>query len=677
MSDEEDLIDPVQARYNWFMSDESESPENIAALKPEDEEMIRTNPLLNIDTFIIPSPYIKDPGARKDTEHSYLWRREGEILGYMLTYSSADADEYLVYKLVTSPYGRGLGIGTAFIKNLAADVPAKSLIYLYVWEKQHDTLDFFRNRGFDLEDSIVYRNMVYHRLSALRETVLDRLKSDRKRAPAADEIGRTRHDARKTLSSLTAMVNALAPENAGRIIEDINRETTTLVNMLNMYRDSLAMAHEVNLQELILDRLIPYVNTGAQKVELAISLSAAKPMVLGHWLNIGRALVNLASNAMDAMEEGDDTGRMSIALEDEDDRHVLLRLGDNGAGIPPELLVRDSEGVPAFVGKSTKEKGRGEGLGTAQVWTTFGSERLDVASRVGEGTEWTIRFERSSAGLSKNFARLQRRFHELQGLSEEIVINSSTPRNKVETAIWRLRSKEIYLFELLERFSQEHNIRDLYRAVLSYFQGVMGGDELESTVSGWKGEHPALNTWLAATARRIRRRRDELASHVDLEAYRDVLFKSYGQSVDKVIIFTLNPKSGEFLATDRKLAEHLDFVPYLGGARAEMLRGEFVGNADIESNPIYLGVWSVDSDEDLAMKLALLQEGARAMIDMGFSVDKRLAFYQSTYVRHRRDIDSDASCSFGEFAACSAEQLKTRFVRDAEDEMQGFLAALD
>ena len=655
----------------------SENPENIAALRPEDEELIRTNPLLNIDTFIIPSPYIKDPGARKDTEHSYLWRQDGEVLGYMLTYMSADADEYLVYKLVTSPYGRGRGIGTAFIEHLAASVPEKSHIYLYVWEKQHDTLDFFRNRGFDSEDSIVYRNMVYHRLSTVRETVLAKLKGERRRAPAADEIGRTRHDARKTLSSLTAMVNALAPENAGRIIEDINRETTTLVNMLNMYRDSMAMAHEVNLQDLILERLIPYVNSGAQKVELAISLSAVKPMVLGHWLNIGRALVNLASNAMDAMEGLEDTGRISIALEDDGERHVLLRLADNGAGIPPELLVRDSEGVPAFVGQSTKEEGRGEGLGTAQVWTTFGSDRLKVKSGVGEGTEWTIRFERSSAGLSKSFARLQRRFHELQGLTEEIAINKSTPRNQVETAIWRLRSKELFLFELLERFSQEHNIRDLYRVVLSYFQGVMGGDELESTVSQWKGEHRALNAWLATTARRIRHRRDELASHVDLSTYRDVLFKSYGQSLDKVIIFTLNPRSGEFLATDRKLAEHLDFVPYLGGGRSEMLRGEFVGNADIESNPVYFGVWSVDSDEDLAVKLALLQQGAGAMIDMGLSAGKRLAFYQSTYVRHRRDINSDASCTFGEFAACSAEQLEARFVRDAEDEMQGFLAALD
>jgi hypothetical protein len=51
--------------------------------------------------------------------------------------------------------------------------------------------------------------------------------------------------------------------------------------------------------------------------------------------------------------------------------------------------------------------------------------------------------------------------------------------------------------------------------------------------------------------------------------------------------------------------------------------------------------------------------------------------YQSTHVRHSRDIDSDASCTFGEFVSLSDEELEQGFVREAEDEMQGFLAALD
>jgi len=649
----------------------------IQPLTPPIEERIRINPLLNIDTFIIPSPYIGDPTAQKDAEHSYIWIEEGEILGYILTYVSTDGTEFLIYKLVTSPYGRGRGIGTAFIEYLAEHIPEKSHLYLYVWEKQHDTVEFFRNKGFIPEDSIVYRNMVYHKLNAVREVVLEKVGGEERKTPAADEIGKTRHDARKTLSSLSAMVNALAPENAGRIIEDINRETTTLVNMLNMYRDSMSMAHEVNLQDLILERLVPYVEASRENIELNIHLSATKPTVLGHWLNIGRALVNLASNAIDAMAECDRLGRLTISIREENEGFITLHIEDNGSGIPPELLKKDKEGKPAFIGQSTKADGKGEGFGTAQVWSTFGPGRLEIHSEVKKGTEWIIRFERSAIGLTKAFTSLQRRFYELQGLQEEIEISGESPRTEVITAIWRIRKKEIFLFELLERFSMQHNIRDLYRVVLSYFQGRIDEAEFKSQVSLWKGEHHVLNAWLSATARSIQRHKRKIAAHVDVNEYQGAFFKSYGQSVDKVIIFTLNPFTGRFLATDRKLAEHLDFAPYLGGDRTRLLRGEFVGDVNIDSNPIYLGVWSIDSHRDMRDKLELLREGARAILAFGIHAQKRLALYQSTHIRYSRDIDSDASCTFGEFASLSLEELENRFIREAEDEMQGFLAALD
>lgn len=646
-------------------------------MTPEVEERIQANPLLNIDTFIIPSPFVSDPLAKQDYEHSYIWVEEGEILGYLLTYVSPDNTEFLIYKLVTSPYGRGRGIGTAFIAHLATRIPVAARIYLFVWEKQHDTVEFFRNKGFTAADSIVYRNMVYHRLAAVREDVLRQISSESRKAPAADEIGRTRHDARKTLSSLSAMVNALAPENAGRIIEDINRETTTLINMLNTYRDSMAMPHEVNLQDLIFERLVPYMGAAQDDVQLVINLSASKPTVLGHWLNISRALVNLASNAIDAMTDSPRPGKLTITLCDDGEGMVALRIADNAQGIAPELLKKGSDGKPAFIGHSTKSGGKGEGFGTEQVWSTFGPDRVDIRSTVGEGTEWILRFERSTIGLSRKFAALQRRFHELQDLHEETEITRDSPRTEVVTAIWRMRKEEIFLLELLERFSRHHNIRDLYRLLLSYFQNGLSEEEFKKKVEQWKGNHPAFNTWLIITAGRVKNRIDFLASQINLDQYRGALFKSWGQSLDKVVIFTLNPSAKKFLATDRKLAEHLDFVPYLDGDRTIMLRGEFVGDVNIDSNPIYLGVWSVDSDADLEVKLKLLQEGARAILDFGIRPTKRLSLYQSTYIRHHRDINSDASSTLGEFAEFPYEELERRFVRETDDEMKGFLAALE
>ncbi len=145
----------------------------IRKLTPETINRINRSPLLNIDTFIIPSPYIKDAGIVPDYEHSYYWGEEGEILGYIQVYSDIEKTNFHIYKIVTSPFGRGRGIGTTFIEHLAENIPSKSTVYLYLWEKQPDTLEYFKSKGFALGETIVYRNLIYYHLSA---TPMDLLK---------------------------------------------------------------------------------------------------------------------------------------------------------------------------------------------------------------------------------------------------------------------------------------------------------------------------------------------------------------------------------------------------------------------------------------------------------------------------------------------------------------------
>ena len=82
---------------------------HIRPLTQEIEDQVRRNPLLNIDTFIIPSPYILHPEIEKDREFSTVWIDEGEILGYMLVYADEEKQNFLIYKIVTSPFGRGRG----------------------------------------------------------------------------------------------------------------------------------------------------------------------------------------------------------------------------------------------------------------------------------------------------------------------------------------------------------------------------------------------------------------------------------------------------------------------------------------------------------------------------------------------------------------------------------------
>lgn len=114
------------------------------------------------------------------------------------------------------------------------------------------------------------------------------------------------------------------------------------------------------------------------------------------------AILNLAVNARDAMPRG---GRLRLTAQNADldpvadpdglgGAFVRLSVSDEGVGMAPEVLARVFE--PFF---STKEVGRGTGLGLAQVYgfarQSGGAAR--IASIPGQGTTVTLLLPRSAA----------------------------------------------------------------------------------------------------------------------------------------------------------------------------------------------------------------------------------------------------------------------------------------
>jgi signal transduction histidine kinase len=103
------------------------------------------------------------------------------------------------------------------------------------------------------------------------------------------------------------------------------------------------------------------------------------PLVSGHPGELNQVWTHLLDNAIDAV--GRDVGRVTIrtALRA---THVLVEIGDNGRGIPPELEARIWE--PFF---STKAVGEGTGLGLDVVHTIVTQGHggvIDVESAPGD-----------------------------------------------------------------------------------------------------------------------------------------------------------------------------------------------------------------------------------------------------------------------------------------------------
>lgn len=95
-------------------------------------------------------------------------------------------------------------------------------------------------------------------------------------------------------------------------------------------------------------------------------------------------LLNMVRNAIEAMPEG---GTITIGTEDIADKAVLL-IGDNGIGIPPEVL--DKLGTPFF---TTKEKGTGLGLAVCYRIVQRHNASIAIESSEGQGTCFKISFD--------------------------------------------------------------------------------------------------------------------------------------------------------------------------------------------------------------------------------------------------------------------------------------------
>ncbi|MGH8025147.1 MAG: sensor histidine kinase, partial [Pseudoxanthomonas sp.] len=89
-------------------------------------------------------------------------------------------------------------------------------------------------------------------------------------------------------------------------------------------------------------------------IQIALDTSVTGLLVKADRDELVLALLNIASNACDAMPQG---GRFVLSVEADGD-HALLRLEDTGTGMTPEVLARLFE--PFF---TTKPKDKGTGIG--------------------------------------------------------------------------------------------------------------------------------------------------------------------------------------------------------------------------------------------------------------------------------------------------------------------------
>ena len=170
-------------------------------------------------------------------------------------------------------------------------------------------------------------------------------------------------------------------------LEDAAMRGRDLLQGLTAFaRRALENPSPINLNELVRLELAFLSRTAQAKVEFQMELEDGLPLVLGDPPALGQVIMNLCTNALEAMPEG---GRLSFRTRSLDDQQVELELEDTGTGMPAEVQLKAMD--PYF---TTKPEGKAKGLGLAIVYGVVrshgGTVRLE--SEGGRGTRVTLRF---------------------------------------------------------------------------------------------------------------------------------------------------------------------------------------------------------------------------------------------------------------------------------------------
>jgi two-component system NtrC family sensor kinase len=165
----------------------------------------------------------------------------------------------------------------------------------------------------------------------------------------------------------------------------VERARKVVHNMLGYARRMEPRLEDVDVNQTInqtIDILESFAR--ANTIDIQTDLMDSVPIIAGDQAQLQQVILNLISNAIDAI--GKD-GTVSVKSR-ADDSQIRVSITDTGPGIPENMQKKIFD--PFF---TTKSSGKGTGLG---LWISYNiieklGGNLSLRSQAGEGAEFTIR----------------------------------------------------------------------------------------------------------------------------------------------------------------------------------------------------------------------------------------------------------------------------------------------
>ncbi len=245
------------------------------------------------------------------------------------------------------------------------------------------------------EDMVRLNGELAAKVAQLERTQAQLVQSERL-ASIGEMSAAVAHGIRNPLASLraaaqVALHHAESPdtrEYLGSIIGEVDRLDRRVSHLLSFSRPAPSHPMRESVAQLIED-LLPVFSEllRERRVVLSLAVAPALPSIRVDPMQLEQALVEIISNALDAMPDG---GHLRIAARAETDTAgdpgILIEIADTGVGIPEHVLPTVCQ---PFM--TTRPEGTGLGLAVAKRFVEQNGGRLAITSQVGAGTTVHIR----------------------------------------------------------------------------------------------------------------------------------------------------------------------------------------------------------------------------------------------------------------------------------------------
>ncbi|HWZ04950.1 MAG TPA: HAMP domain-containing sensor histidine kinase, partial [Mucilaginibacter sp.] len=174
-------------------------------------------------------------------------------------------------------------------------------------------------------------------------------------------------------------------------IDTIKRRSEGLLKFTESYR-SLNKITKLDLTKILVRNLFENLNSlmrpsfEKKHIELEIILRDPTLSIEADNNLLEQVMINLLVNAVEAVKERENP-RITLSAEITSNNKTLVKIADNGMGMPPELL--DKIFIPFF---STRKNGSGIGLSLCKQIMLLHKGNIQVQSTEGMGAAFILSF---------------------------------------------------------------------------------------------------------------------------------------------------------------------------------------------------------------------------------------------------------------------------------------------